>query len=139
MSKQPYHDPKKMNKQLYRDPKNGKLGGVCAGLAEYFGTETWLIRLLVVSAFLFSAGFFVTLAYISAYLILEKMPEQRKQQQSIYKSHNIKQKSWQPGHSAEQILQNVSNELDDIENDIQDMEAYVTSFAFKMDGEFKEL
>ena len=128
-----------MNKKLYRDPKNGKLGGICAGLAEYFGTETWLIRLLVISAFLFSAGFFVTLAYISAYLLLDKMPEQRKQQQSIYKSHNIKQKPWQSGHSAEQILQNISRELDDIENDIQNMEAYVTSFAFKMDREFKEL
>jgi len=30
-----------MHKTLYRDPVNGKLGGVCAGLAEYFGMETW--------------------------------------------------------------------------------------------------
>ena len=64
------------------------------------------------------------------------MPEQRKWQQSIYKAHNVKKKSWQAGQSAQQILQNVSRELDKMENDIEHMEAYVTSFAFKMDREF---
>ncbi len=40
-----------MNKrELYRDPINGKLAGVCAGLANYFGLETWLVRILVITA-----------------------------------------------------------------------------------------
>ena len=128
-----------MNRQLYRDPKNGVIGGVCAGLAEYFGIETWIVRILVVSAFLLSAGFFVVLAYIAACLILEKMPEERKQQQSVYKAHNVKQKSWQAGRSAEQILQSVDDELNDMEKNIRHMEAYVTSSAFKVDREFKDL
>ena len=34
-----------VRKTLFRDPKNGKLGGVCAGLAEYFGVEIWLMRI----------------------------------------------------------------------------------------------
>jgi phage shock protein C len=124
------------NKKLYRDPKNAKLGGICAGLAEYFGTEIWIIRLLVISAFLFSAGFFVLLIYVIAYFILDEMPDQRKWQQSAYKKHNIKQKSWQAGHSAEQILENVSKELNQVEKDIEHLEAYVTSFSYKMDREF---
>ncbi len=127
---------KSKKKTLYRDSKNGKLGGVCAGIAEYFGTEIWIVRLLVITAFLFSAGFFVVLAYIAAYFILDEMPEQRKWQQSVYKAHNVKKKPWQAGHSAQQILQNVSRELDEMENNIEQMEAYVTSFAFKMDREF---
>lgn len=126
------------NKKLYRDSKNGKLGGVCAGLAEYFGTEIWVIRLLVISAFLFSAGFFVALAYIAAYFILDDMPAQREWQQNIYKAHNVKMKSWQAGDSAQQILKNVSRELDNTENNIEQMEAYVTSFTFQMDREFKQ-
>ena len=127
---------KNKKKTLYRDPKNGKLAGVCAGIAEYFGAEIWIVRLLVVSAFLFSAGFFVILAYIAAYFILDEMPEQREWQQSIYKKHNVKKKSWQAGQSAQQILQNVNSELDKMENDIEHMESYVTSFAFKMQREF---
>lgn len=124
-------------KKLYRDPKNGKFGGVCAGLAEYFGTEIWIIRLLVISAFLFSAGFFVAIAYIAAYFILDEMPAQREWQRSIYQAHNVKIKSWQAGHSAQQILKNISGELDRVENNIEQMESYVTSFTFKMDREFR--
>ena len=28
-----------MDKKLYRDPQNGMIAGVCAGVAEYFGWE----------------------------------------------------------------------------------------------------
>jgi len=128
---------KTVKKKLYRDSKNGKLGGVCAGLAEYFGCEIWIIRLLIISAFLFSAGFFVTIAYIAAYFILDEMPAQRQWQQSVYKTHNVKMKSWQSGDSAQQILKNVSGELNRMEHSIEQMESYVTSFAFKMDSEFR--
>ena len=124
------------NKKLYRDPKNAKLGGICAGIAEYFGTEIWVIRLLVISAFLFSAGFFVVLAYVIAYFMLDEIPEQRKWQQGFYQKHNVKQKSWQAGQSAEQILENVSTELYKMEKDIEHLEAYVTSFSYKMNREF---
>ena len=30
-----------MDKKLYRDPQNGMIAGVCAGVAEYFG---WAMR-----------------------------------------------------------------------------------------------
>ncbi|PSU33311.1 envelope stress response membrane protein PspC [Photobacterium lutimaris] len=128
-----------MNKTLYRDPKNGKLGGVCAGVAEYFGMEIWLVRILTVSAFLLGVGFIVTLAYVAAWLILDKMPEERIQQQTIFREHQVKQKPWQAGKPAGQILQNVENELDNMEHELRDMEAYVTSSAFKVDREFRNL
>ena len=28
-----------MDKKLYRDPQNGMIAGVCAGVAEYFGWD----------------------------------------------------------------------------------------------------
>ncbi|MDN3683486.1 PspC domain-containing protein [Vibrio sinaloensis] len=46
------------NKELYRDTVNGKITGVCAGLANYFGLETWLVRILVISAALLGGSFF---------------------------------------------------------------------------------
>lgn len=36
-------------RRLYRDLENSKLGGVCAGLAKYFGVETVWIRLAISS------------------------------------------------------------------------------------------
>jgi len=124
------------NKKLYRDTEHAKLAGVCAGIAAYLGTEVWLVRLLTISAFLFTAGFFVLIAYIAAYFILDEMPAKQQWRQSSYQKYNIKMTAWQSGVSSQQILQNVSNALDNVESDIENMEAYVTSFAFKMHKAF---
>jgi len=35
-------------KQLYRSKKNRMIGGVCAGLGEYFGIDPTLVRVLFV-------------------------------------------------------------------------------------------
>lgn len=45
------------SKELYRDTANGKISGVCAGLANYLGAEVWLIRILVISAALLGGSF----------------------------------------------------------------------------------
>lgn len=126
-----------MNKKtLYRDPENAKLGGVCAGIAEYFDIEVWIVRLLVVSAFLFTAGFFVSVAYVMAYFMLDKIPEKQQWQQNAYKKHKVKKKAWQTGDSAQKILDNISIELDQIQQNIEQMEDYVTSFEYKINREF---
>lgn len=47
-------------RKLYRDTMNKSLGGVCSGLAIYFGLDTLLVRILFVIAFLMgSAGFWI--------------------------------------------------------------------------------
>ncbi|HAH03777.1 MAG TPA: envelope stress response membrane protein PspC, partial [Vibrio sp.] len=65
-----------MSRELYRDPINGKLSGVCAGLANYFGLEVWLVRILVISAALLGGSFLVLLAYVALTFMLEKQPPQ---------------------------------------------------------------
>ncbi|ABM03413.1 phage shock protein C [Psychromonas ingrahamii 37] len=124
-------------KRLHRDPKNAKLGGVCAGIAEYFEIEVWFVRLLVVSAFLFTAGFIVFLIYIVAYFTLDEMPEKQQWQQNAYKKHKVKKKAWQTGDSAQQILEDISIELDKMQKNIEQMEDYVTSLEYKINREFK--
>ena len=52
-------------KQLYRNPENARIAGVCSGVAEYFGLETWLVRSLVVTGFFWLAGPFIFVAYIA--------------------------------------------------------------------------
>ena len=34
-------------RRLYRNPRRGWIAGVCAGLADYFGVGTCLVRVLV--------------------------------------------------------------------------------------------
>ncbi|MCG6201524.1 envelope stress response membrane protein PspC [Psychromonas antarctica] len=123
---------KNNSKKIYRDPKNRILGGVCAALARYLGIENWITRLLVITAFLFTGGFFIVLAYIAAYFIIDEIPAQ-----SEFYAHNIKTKSWQSGSSAPEMLVSISHEFEAMDKKITSIEAYVTSFAFKMDREFR--
>ncbi len=63
-------DEDKKIKKFYRDKDNKVLGGVCSGLAAYFGVDITVIRLLfVVGVFLFGTGF---LAYIILWIVAPK-------------------------------------------------------------------
>ncbi len=128
-----------MSKTLYRDPVNGKIGGVCAGVADYFGMEVWLVRILTVTAFLIGLGFFVIVAYIAAMLILEKMPPEEAQKTYHNKEHQVKQKPWQQGKSASKLLADIDEEIKEMERGVAKMEAYVTSKEFELNRQFKKL
>jgi phage shock protein C len=58
-------------KELYRLKRKGKIAGVCAGIAEYFGIEAWLVRIITVTAFLLLAGPFILVGYVALWFILE--------------------------------------------------------------------
>ena len=60
-----------MGKKLTKSTDK-KLAGVCAGLAEYFGLDATLVRVLYVALTVFSAGFPGIVLYIIMTLI---MPE----------------------------------------------------------------
>lgn len=60
-----------MKKKLYRDPVNKQLAGVCSGIAEFFGIDPTIVRLLWVFAVLF-VGTGVLAYIICAILIPEK-------------------------------------------------------------------
>ncbi|MEM9339908.1 MAG: DUF2807 domain-containing protein [Bacteroidota bacterium] len=54
-------------KKLFRDPEDRVLGGVCGGLARYFGVDKGVIRIIFVVAIFFGAGI---LAYIILWIIV---------------------------------------------------------------------
>ncbi|MBK7764337.1 MAG: PspC domain-containing protein [Bacteroidetes bacterium] len=40
-----------ITRKLFRNPKDKVLGGVCSGIAQFFNTETWIIRLVFLAPF----------------------------------------------------------------------------------------
>ncbi|QXX07937.1 envelope stress response membrane protein PspC [Vibrio neptunius] len=129
-----------MNKrELYHDTTNGKLSGVCAGLANYFGTEVWLIRILVISAALLGGSFLVLLAYIAMTFMIEKQPANYVESLKSEQEHKLKSKPWQQGQTPGALLETLERDFDRLEGNIRDLEAYVTSDTFKVDREFKSL
>src|SRR6056297_1924933 len=62
-----------MDKKLYRSKKDQIIGGVCGGIAEYFGIDSTLVRLaFVLFALIEGAGI---IAYIIAWLIIPESPQ----------------------------------------------------------------
>ena len=59
-----------MEKKLHRDEHHKVIGGVCAGLAEYFGTDVAIIRAIFVVALLLKGG--GVLAYFVLWAVLPK-------------------------------------------------------------------
>ena len=60
-------------KKLYKSSSNKKLCGVCGGIAEYFGVDPTLIRLLWVFGTLFVGAGIV--AYIISAIIIPDQPQ----------------------------------------------------------------
>jgi len=61
-----------MEKKLYRDEFHKKLGGVCAGLAEYFTVDVAIVRILFVLACILHGGGLIV--YIVLWIALPKKP-----------------------------------------------------------------
>ncbi len=59
-----------MGKKLYLSDTDKKIGGVCGGIAEYFGIDSTLVRLALVLLF-FMAGVGI-LAYFVAWIIIPR-------------------------------------------------------------------
>jgi len=59
---------------LYRDPSRGKIAGVCAGLADYFGVKVGGVRLALILLSVF--GFFgpVLVGYVVLAVLLQTKP-----------------------------------------------------------------
>lgn len=62
----------KQIKRLYRSSRNSMIGGVCGGLAEYFGMDPNLVRLGYVLLSVISVAFPGILIYLIAWLVIPK-------------------------------------------------------------------
>jgi phage shock protein C len=58
---------------LYRNPSESLIGGVCAGLADHWGVATWMVRLAAVALLLFT-GSLAFWGYIIAWMVLSPRP-----------------------------------------------------------------
>jgi phage shock protein C len=55
--------------------KNKMIAGVCAGIAEYFGWETTLFRVVFVVVSILSVAFPGILVYVVLWMVMPKPPD----------------------------------------------------------------
>ncbi len=138
--------------ELYRDATNGRIAGVCAGLANYLGWEVWLVRILVVSGVLLGM-FWLTAMYLAAWFILDKKPSQpikhhKSFSNSASRSHTydvvnesikVKTRIWQSGEPPQQAFRDIGMKFQLLEKKLRVMEKYVTSSEFTVAREINRL
>ncbi len=142
-----------IKRELYRDQEKGRVAGVCAGLAEYFGWELWLVRIIFVSGFLLTGGSFFFVGYVVAWFILDKKPMSSKSHSKSQKGVKtewpfnteteakveVKSRVWQAGEPPIQAFQDIDKSFNVLEGRLRKMESYVTSSEFQLNREFSKL
>jgi len=61
------------SKKLYRNRNNRMIAGVCAGLAEFFGIDVTIVRLVFAAGALLGFGSFI-LVYIVMFVVVPEEP-----------------------------------------------------------------
>ncbi len=152
-------------KELFRNPSRGKIAGVCAGIADYFGWETWLVRILVVSGVLFGMPFLI-FGYVAGWFILDKQPGSQPAKggdkfhrnarqnstaranqndapngdyEQVNESIKVKARIWQSGEPPKQAFHDIRRKFRTLEKQLQGIEQYVTSAEFTVSREINKL
>jgi phage shock protein C len=140
------NDPGYRTARLYRDVRNQRVSGVCAGIARYFGVEIWVVRCIAITGLIFMSQIVVP-AYIIARIVLPEMPS----------SEDLALESTQSSGSAEAgdhtaalpelglrlsprgSLLSVQSELDQLELKLRLMESHVTSGQYELQRELRKI
>ena len=117
--------------KFYRDKYNGKLTGVCAGIADYTGIDVTVVR--VATVLLTLATGWVVLGYIAAAMFAPKKPV------DLYAGPEDA-KFWQgvrinPRRSAGEVR----SKLRDIDRRLADIETFYTSRNTQLAQEIESL
>ncbi len=142
-------EPRRRASGLYRDRQAAKLGGVCAGLARYWGMEPWMVRCIAITGLLFVPGI-VFPAYFIAWIVLSDPPgagaePRRRRRRSKRRSRSRSRSDAAVAESPmrdvppREQFRNVQSVLSQAELRLRRMETHVTSGHYELQKELHAL
>lgn len=118
--------------RLFRNTREGKLGGVCAGIADFFNVDAALVRIgWVVGLFLFTPVFLF--GYLVLCLILKQRPPhlfETPEDEKFWRSVTTR---------PDQTLSALRARFRQIDQKISTMEGYVASNEYNLNRQFRDL
>ena len=119
--------------KFYRDKRNGKVNGICAGIAEYTGFDVTLVRICMLAALFLSSGSIMPIYFIAGWIAPAKPS-------GLDYSDSEDKRFWQgvrasPARSARDIR----SRFRDIDRRLADIESYVTSENRTLAREIEQL
>jgi phage shock protein C len=107
--------------RFYRDKQNGKLMGVCAGIADYTGFDVALVRIAFLAAVFMSGGSVLPFYFIAGWVAPTKPRE------LDYVGTEDRQ-FWQGVRaSPARAARDIRSQFKDIDRRLADIESYVTT------------
>jgi phage shock protein C len=113
--------------RLHRDPENGWVAGVCAGLAAYFDWNVKLLRVITALALFFSGVFPVGVIYLALWYLMDPADGR-----PMRPEHSA---SPAPPASAAEVKARFAR----LERRLQDLEGCVSSSEFELRRELRKL
>jgi phage shock protein C len=119
--------------RFYRDKQNGKIFGVCAGIADYTGFDVSLIRVCMLAAIFMSGGSVLPFYWIAA-LVTPTKPR------ALQRTDSEEQQFWQGVRaSPTRAARDIRSRLKDIDRRLADIESYVTTENRSLAREIEQL
>lgn len=139
---------KPRSRKLYRTPRSGgeaKLCGVCAGIANLYGLEPFVVRLALVALCLFTQGV-ALIAYVAAAFIMDTEPAAeaaaRRAGQGFAHNPTHARHEGRPATNAAPAQTNLSDLLArfaELEQRLRRLEHFVTSDHYDLHREFAKI
>ena len=118
--------------KLYRIPARARIMGVCAGIADYFGINTLIIRVIAIIC-LISFPVATLIGYFLTGLLLEEMPEH------LFTSQE-EETFWRGVRTdPATTCRSQHHKFREIEQRLRKLEAYITSAEFELHRELRNL
>ena len=128
-------------RRLHRDVARGRIAGVCAGIADYFGVETWVTRCAAVVGLIFMGQ--VTLpAYLVAWVVMERAPvpgEPSRRRHRGGAEGAAAPNGIEAGFSARRRLKALLADAAELELRLRRMETHVTSGQYALQRELRDI
>jgi phage shock protein C len=107
--------------RFYRDKRNGKINGICAGIADYTGFDVTLVRICMLAALFLSSGSVIPIYFIAGWITPTKPRE------LDYVDREDRQ-FWQGVRaSPARTARDIRSRFRDLDRRLADIESYVTS------------
>ena len=119
--------------RFYRDKRNGKMFGICAGIADYTGFDVALVRVCFLAAVFMSGGGVLPFYFIAA-MVTPTKP------QALERVDREEQQFWQGVRaSPARAARDIRSRMKDIDRRIADIESYVTTENRSLAREIEQL
>ena len=117
---------------LYRDKQNGKLMGVCSGIADYTGVNAFWVRLGALLLIGMTAGWIIPLYFIAGFLLNKKPQHLYVDQEETKYWQRVRQS---PKRTAREIKANFR----DIDRRLDEVETYYVTSNPRLSAEIERL